>query len=140
MVRAYLRSTAMESFVAVVHILVAFSLILLVLLQDSKSGSVGGAFGGGGSSSILGATGAATLAQKLTRWIALIFAATSISLSFFASKTQKSVMDSAAGASVPAAAAPATPTPPSASPSATQPAPGTPAATSPTVPAATTTH
>ena len=127
----------MESFVAVVHILVAFSLILLVLLQDSKSGSVGGAFGGGGSSSILGATGAATLAQKLTRWIALIFAVTSISLSFFASKAQKSVMDSAVGASVPAAAAPTTPP---AAPSTSQPAPGTPAAASPTVPAATTTH
>jgi len=50
------------------------------LLQDSKSDGLGGAFGGGGSNSILGATGGATLAQKMTRGAAVVFALTSIGL------------------------------------------------------------
>ena len=82
---------SMETFVTVVHILVALILIGLVLLQDSKSSM--GAFGTGGSNSVLGATGAATLAQKLTRAAALIFAITSIALSVFSARSNKSVMD-----------------------------------------------
>jgi preprotein translocase subunit SecG len=99
----------MESFIAILHIFVALILIALVLLQDTKSGSVGGAFGGGGSSSILGATGAVTLAQKMTRWTAVVFALTSIGLSVFASRSQKSVMDSAVLTNVPAATASSAP-------------------------------
>lgn len=82
----------MENFIAVVHILTALALIALVLLQDSKSDGLGGAFGGGGSNSILGATGGATLAQKLTRWAAFVFAITSIGLTV-ASNRKSSVVD-----------------------------------------------
>jgi preprotein translocase subunit SecG len=98
----------MEAFVTVLHILVAFLLIALVLLQDSKSG-VGGAFGGGGSSSVFGATGAATLAQRFTRYAAVVFAVTSILLSIFTGRLNKSVMDSAPSAaqSIPAPTIPA---------------------------------
>jgi preprotein translocase subunit SecG len=90
----------METFVTVVHIIVALVLISLVLLQDSKGGA-GGAFGGGSSQSILGATGGTTLAQQLTRWAAVAFAGTCISLSMFATKSSKSVID---GAIIPQAA------------------------------------
>lgn len=119
----------MEPFVTLIHIFVALILIALVLIQDNKSGSLGGAFGGGGSNSVLGATGAATLVQKLTRWTAVIFAATSIGLSVFASKSHRSVVD---GMTAPAAAAaPADP----AAPAATAPVPeakdAAPAATAP---------
>ena len=38
----------MDTFVAVVHIITAVILIALVLVQDSKSDGLGGAFGGGG--------------------------------------------------------------------------------------------
>lgn len=132
----------MEVFVTVLHLVVAFILISLVLLQDTKSSSVGGAFGGG-SSSVFGATGAATLAQKLTRWTAVIFAITSVALSIFASRSHKSVFDSTP---IPAAAAPANPaatsggsttgnqdsaattqSPATQAPAASQAAPGTPA-------------
>lgn len=83
----------METFIAVLHITVALVLISLVLIQDSKSGSIGGAFGGGGGSqSVFGATGATTLAQKMTRWTAVLFAVTCIMLTVFANR--KSVMDS----------------------------------------------
>ncbi len=94
----------MENFVAVVHVLTALSLIALVLLQDSKSDGLGGAFGGGGSNSILGATGGATLAQKLTRWAALIFACTSIGLTVVSNR-KSSVVDNLT-APPPAASAP----------------------------------
>jgi preprotein translocase subunit SecG len=83
----------METFVAVVHILVAFVLIGLVLIQDTKSGSVGVFGGGGGSNSVLGATGATTLAQKMTRWVAAIFAVTCIALSVFSVRSRSSILD-----------------------------------------------
>jgi preprotein translocase subunit SecG len=83
----------METFIAVVHVLTALSLIALVLLQDSKSDGLGGAFGGGGSNSILGATGGATLAQKMTRGAAVIFALTSIGLTMVTNH-KSSVVDS----------------------------------------------
>jgi preprotein translocase subunit SecG len=94
----------METLIASIHVLVALILILLVLIQDSKGGGMGGAFGGGGSNSVFGATGAATLAQKLTRWTAVVFAVTSIWLTILSTQSGKSVFENR---TVPAAAAPA---------------------------------
>lgn len=100
----------MDTLVSVIHVITALVLIALVLVQDSKGDSLGGSFGGGGgSNSLLGATGATTLVQKATRWTAVVFAATSLSLTLM-SKNTKSVIDSYA-------------------PSATTQAPGTPATT-----------
>lgn len=96
-------SVIMETLIASIHVLVALILIFLVLIQDSKGGGMGGAFGGG-SSSVFGATGAATLAQKLTRWTAVIFAVTSIWLTVLSSQSGKSLLETTA---VPAAATPA---------------------------------
>lgn len=93
----------METFVTSLHILVALVLIILVLVQDSKSGGMGGAFGGGGSNSVLGATGAASLAQRLTRWTAVVFAFTCISLTMYSARPNKSVVDSVAPLSTEAA-------------------------------------
>lgn len=100
----------METFITVLHVVVALTLILLVLVQDSKGGSLGGAFGGGGggSNSILGATGAATLASKLTRVAAFVFALTCIALTIHSARGKKSVVDlapaPAATAAIPTAA------------------------------------
>lgn len=99
----------METLVAVIHIIVALVLIVLILVQDTKSGSIGGAFGGGGSGSVFGATGAATLAQKMTRWTAVVFAATCIMLTIFSSRGHRSVIDNVV-TNQGAAAAPATTT------------------------------
>lgn len=108
-------SQRMDTLVAVVHVITALILIALVLLQDSKSDGLGGAFGGGGSNSILGATGGATLAQKMTRGAAIVFAITSLSLTVI-SRGNKSVVDNlptpppAATTEVPAADASVTTT------------------------------
>lgn len=91
----------METLITVVHILVALVLIGLVLIQDSKGGALG--MGGAtGSNSVLGAGGAQTLAAKATRWVAVIFALTSIGLSVITAHKTRSVVDSAGTLSVPA--------------------------------------
>jgi preprotein translocase subunit SecG len=102
----------MTTFIAIMHILVALILIGLVLIQDSKGGGALGMGGGGGSNSVLGATGASTLAAKMTRIAAIIFALTSIGLSVLSSQQSKSILDklpaaSAAPATAPVNAAPA---------------------------------
>lgn len=99
----------METFVTVLHIVVALVLIVLVLVQDSKSDGMGGAFGGGGSNSVLGATGAATLAQKMTTWISVVFAMTCISLTIYSTRPAKSVIDTVAPTSQPAPQVPQAP-------------------------------
>lgn len=76
----------MEVLLSVVHIIIAIVLVGLVLVQDPKGGNLGGAFGGGGSNSVLGPMGAASLAQKLTRWVAVCFAATCIGLTLMIAK------------------------------------------------------
>jgi preprotein translocase subunit SecG len=86
----------MFTFVATLHILVAIGLIFMVLIQDSKGGATGGMFGGGGSQSILGATGAASLFVKVTRWMAVVFALTCIALTLMVAQRSGSVLEGAA--------------------------------------------
>lgn len=94
----------MMTLVAVIHILVALVLIALVLIQDSKGGGALG-IGGGGSNSLLGATGAQTLAAKLTRITAVVFAGTCIGLTVMTARNTGSVVD-VLPASSPAASSP----------------------------------
>ena len=97
----------MFTFVATLHVVIAIGLIFMVLIQDSKGGATGGMFGGGGSSSILGATGAASLFVKVTRWMAVFFALSSIALTVLVARRSGSVLEGAEpppSKSVPAAA------------------------------------
>ena len=48
----------------------------------------------GGSNSLLGATGAQSLASKMTVWSAILFAVTCLTLSVMTSSKTKSVVDS----------------------------------------------
>ncbi len=81
------------TFVAILHIIAALLLITLVLIQDSK-GAMGGSFGGGGSSnSILGPTGAPNFLFKMTRYIVLGFAVTSLLLTKLSSEKSGSALD-----------------------------------------------
>lgn len=114
----------MGTFVAILHIIAALILIALVLIQDSKGGGALG-MGGGGSNSVLGATGASTLAAKLTRVMAIIFAFTSIGLTVISSQQSKSVLDKVPGA----ATIPTTPATPAAPAAPEQAAPAVPEAT-----------
>ena len=71
----------METFVTIIHVVVAFFMILVVLVQGGNQGGVGAAFGGGGGAgSVMGATGSQSLLGKLTYGAAAIFMVTSIIL------------------------------------------------------------
>jgi len=106
----------MVIFLTILHVLVAFVLIMVVLLQTGKRADLAGAFGGGGSQTAFGARGAATVLSRLTTWSAGIFMVTSLTLALMSSSSGGggSVLDSVpppAPASAPAVPAPSTPSP-----------------------------
>jgi preprotein translocase subunit SecG len=107
-------------FITIVHFIVAVLLILLVLIQDSKGGGVFG-MGSTGSNQVFSATGAANFLVKATRFLAIMFAVTCLSLTYITAKKKSgSLVDDYVPPAAPAApAAPATP--PAAAP--TNPAP-----------------
>lgn len=83
----------MLGLVAALHVLVAIGIVVFVLLQDPKGGALG-AFGGGASSnSLFGSTGASNFLSTTTKWLAIAFAATSLSLTYLSSRKSGSVLD-----------------------------------------------
>lgn len=81
----------MTYFISIIHILTACLIVLLILMQDSKGG--GFSLGGGSSNTLFGTSGASHFLVKTTRWLALIFAITSLTLSSLNTGDQKSVLD-----------------------------------------------
>ena len=79
----------METFVTVIHIIVAVFLVLVVLVQAGNAGGVGAAFGGGNSSGVFGATGANQFLSRLTYAAAAIFMTTSLALTVMEGKAGK---------------------------------------------------
>jgi len=66
-----------------VHILVCVGLVVVVLLQSGKGGGLAGAFGGaGGVGAVFGGQAAATFLTKATRYLAIAFMVTSLTLAF----------------------------------------------------------
>jgi preprotein translocase subunit SecG len=64
-----------------VHIAVCLGLVIVVLLQSGKGGGLAGAFGGaGGVGAVFGGQAAATFLTKATRYLAIAFMVTSLSL------------------------------------------------------------
>ena len=84
----------MFTFLAIVHIVVSVLLVTFILLQDPKGGGGAlGMLGGGGSKSLFGSTGGNQFLVNVTKWLALIFAFTSIYLAALSSQKDKSIMD-----------------------------------------------
>lgn len=83
----------MENVILVIHLLLAFGLIAIVLLQRSEGGGLGLGGGGGG---VMSARGAATALGKVTWALAIAFLATSITLTILAARdaASSSVVDS----------------------------------------------
>jgi preprotein translocase subunit SecG len=69
----------------IVHIMVAFALILIVLLQAGKGAGIGAAFGGA-SQTVFGPRGPGNFLSKLTTAAAGIFMVTSLVLAIFSSQ------------------------------------------------------
>ncbi len=74
-------------FLTILHIVVAVSLILFVLLQAGKGAGIGAAFGGS-SETLFGASGPAGILGKLTTAAAVLFMTTSLLLSYFGARSQ----------------------------------------------------
>lgn len=80
----------LQQLVLVIHLILAFLIIGLVLLQHGKGADAGAAFGSGSSGTVFGSAGSATFLTKFTTLIAALFAVTSISLTLLANKGIKS--------------------------------------------------
>ena len=63
------------------HVLVCFLLVVVIMLQSGSAADLAGAFGGAGSQTAFGPRGAATFLSKATTWCAIVFMATSLTLS-----------------------------------------------------------
>lgn len=113
----------MITFLAVVHILIAIGLVAFVLLQDPKGGALGVFSGGSSANSFFGSSGASNFLTTVTRWLAILFAASCLTLTYVTSHKGGSVMDQY--------------TPPPAAPEAAAPAPAAPATDAGKVPSAT---
>ena len=75
-----------QQFILAFHLLLAFTLIGLVLVQHGKGADAGAAFGSGASGTVFGSSGSGNFLTHLTTAVACLFAITSISLTLLASK------------------------------------------------------
>ena len=73
--------------VKIIHIVITVLLVLIILLQPSKSGDIGSMFGGGSSESVFGSSGAMPFLVKMTRLLGLLFVITSLFLGYTSVKS-----------------------------------------------------
>ena len=96
--------------VLTVHVIVAASIVILVLLQHGKGADMGAAFGSGSAGSLFGSSGAANFLSRATAVCAAIFFTTSLALTYFhAPKASTGVMSGGVMQGVPAKSEPAKP-------------------------------
>src|SRR5512144_1625755 len=74
-----------ESFLLVVHLVIAVAVCGLVLLQHGKGADMGAAFGSGSSGSLFGAAGSANFLSRTTAILAAVFFASSLGLTYLGS-------------------------------------------------------
>ncbi len=79
----------MFSIVLMVHLVIAFVLVLLVLLQHGKGADAGANFGGGSSQTVFGSAGSNSFMLKLTGVVATVFFITSLSLAYLGAQKSK---------------------------------------------------
>ena len=79
----------METIIWVVHVLAAFGVIGLVLLQHGKGADMGAAFGSGASGSLFGVTGSTNFLSRTTAILVAVFFMTSLTLAYIAGHRNK---------------------------------------------------
>ena len=79
----------MQQLVLMIHILVAIAIIALVLVQHGKGADAGASFGTGSANTMFGSQGNLPFLMKLTTFLAAVFFATSLGLSYMASSRAK---------------------------------------------------
>ncbi len=75
----------LESFLLVVHLVIAATICGLVLLQHGKGADMGAAFGSGSSGSLFGAAGSANFLSRTTAILAAVFFVSSLGLTYLGS-------------------------------------------------------
>ena len=79
----------MYQLLMILHVLIAFCLVALVLVQQGKGATVGAAFGSGASQTVFGSRGSGSFLLKLTISFGMLFFVTSIALNYMASQAVK---------------------------------------------------
>lgn len=72
----------MQTIILIIHVLLAISIIVLVLLQHGKGADAGAAFGSGASATVFGARGSTSFLTRATAVLAALFFITSLSLAY----------------------------------------------------------
>ena len=83
----------MLTFLAVVHLFIGVSLVLFVLMQDSKGSAMGALGGGSSANTFFGSSGASNFLATTTKWLAVAFAVSCLTLTYITSRKSASVMD-----------------------------------------------
>ena len=129
----------LQTLAVVFHVLLAFAIIGIVLLQRGKGADAGAGFGAGASGTVFGARGSASFLSRTTAVLATLFFLTSLGLSYLFSqqKAPTSVVDTVKQEAPAPVTSPAPlPTPPATTTTAPAAAPGAAPATTEAVPAA----
>ena len=96
--------------VTALYILICFTMMLVVYLQQGKGGDIASAFGGGGSSqSAFGARSGATVLSRATTICAILFMVGALALGIIGRRGPGSVVGGRAPATQPASPATTTP-------------------------------
>ena len=80
-------------FLVIVYVSVCLFLMLVVLLQQGKSGGMGSAFGGGATQQVFGGRGAGNLLTRATATCAGIFMVTSVGLAYVSSSGDRALKE-----------------------------------------------
>ncbi len=76
----------MQQLILILHVLIAITLIVLVLVQHGKGADAGAAFGSGASNTMFGSAGSTPFLVKITALLAAVFFASSMTLTYLAAK------------------------------------------------------
>ncbi len=76
----------MEQIIIVAHLLIAFAIVGLIMLQQGKGADMGASFGAGSSQTLFGSEGGGNVLTKATAWLVVLFFATSFSLALLVNK------------------------------------------------------
>lgn len=76
----------MQQLFLILHVLIAGSLVVLILLQRGRGSDAGATFGSGASNTMFGSAGSMPFLTKLIGGLALIFFLTSLGLGLLAAK------------------------------------------------------
>jgi len=79
----------MQEIVLVIHLIVAFLLVGLILMQRGKGSDIGAAFGSGASQTIFGSQGSTSFLVKLISLLVVIFFASSLFLNYLMAQSIK---------------------------------------------------